>query len=270
MTALSHDRSGSAIVADERPGGAASDLGDEVTVRELTELSEHVAVVDLLGEIWGRSTNPPVTTEMLRALTKAGHYVSGAFVGSRLVGATIGFASAPGRRILHSHIAGVAPDRTGLGIGTAMKLHQRAWALERELDAIEWTFDPLVSRNAYFNICKLGALPTEYLVDFYGVMDDGINGADQTDRLLVRWELGARAAPAGAAPAGAALPDRAALRAVAVPDDIERLRRDDPDGARAWRQRVRDELGGLMRADGRVVGFERGRGYLVHIEEGTP
>lgn len=240
----------------------------EVTVRSLTELTDHVAVVDLLGEIWGRSTNPPVTTEMLRALTKAGHYVSGAFAGTRLVGATIGFVSAPGRRILHSHIAGVAPDRAGHGIGFAMKQHQRAWAIERELDAIEWTFDPLVSRNAHFNICKLGALPAEYLVNFYGVMDDGLNRGDQTDRLLVRWELGSAETPSGGRPTPSLHPtEPAALRAVPVPDDIETLRRQDPDQALLWRQRVRDELGGLMRAGGRVLGFERGRGYLVHVQE---
>lgn len=258
MSALSHGvTGGSGAVSGV---GAAPRPEQEVSVRSLTELADHVDVVDLLGEIWGRSANPPVTTEMLRALTKAGHYVSGAFAGTRLVGATIGFTSAPGRLVLHSHIAGVAPDLAGRGIGFAMKQHQYGWALERGLEAIEWTFDPLVSRNAHFNICKLGALPAEYLVDFYGVMDDGLNGADQTDRLLVRWALGAVAPE----PSTAA---RAALRAVPVPDDIETLRRRDPDGARDWRQRVRDELGGLMLAGGRVVGFERGHGYLVSMQE---
>ncbi len=57
-----------------------------------------------------------------------------------------------------------------------MKLHQRAWAIARGIPVIEWTFDPLVARNAYFNIRKLGAMPVEYLPNFYGIMGDGING----------------------------------------------------------------------------------------------
>ena len=255
MTAFRND------TADASTAAAALDDG-EVRIRPLTELADHSAVVALLGEIWGRPANPPVTTELLRALAKADHYVSGAFAGTRLVGATIAFHGAPDRRILHSHIAGVDSEWAGRGIGYAMKLHQRAWAAERELEAIEWTFDPLVARNAHFNISKLGAFPAEYLVNFYGVMGDGLNGNDQTDRLLVRWAVGRD-------PESARLPgDVSMLRAVAVPDDIEELRRLDPERAGAWRRSVREELGGLMDAGGRVVGFERGRGYLVRLPGG--
>ena len=54
---------------------------------------------------------------------------------------------------------------------------------------IAWTYDPLIRRNAYFNLAKLGARPVEYLPNFYGAMDDAINGGTETDRMLVRWEL---------------------------------------------------------------------------------
>ena len=106
-----------------------------------------------------------------------------------MVGAAIAFHSTPDRHALHSHIAGVAPGLAGRSIGYAMKQHQRGWALARGIDVIEWTFDPLVARNAYFNCAKLRALPVEYLTNFYGVMPDVINGDDETDRLLVRWQL---------------------------------------------------------------------------------
>src|SRR3712207_7442617 len=62
------------------------------------------------------------------------------------------------------------------------KLHQRAWAIARGVHEVAWTFDPLVARNAWFNLTKLGARATEYLPNFYGPMDDGINGADESDR----------------------------------------------------------------------------------------
>ena len=76
-------------------------------------------------------------------------------------------------------------------MGFALKLHQRAWALSRDVTTITWTFDPLVCRNAYFNVAKLAATPAEYLPDFYGEMDDVINGSDDSDRLLVHWPLAA-------------------------------------------------------------------------------
>ena len=54
---------------------------------------------------------------------------------------------------------------------------------------IAWTYDPLIRRNAYFNLVKLGARPAEYLRNFYGAMDDAINGGTETDRMLVHWDL---------------------------------------------------------------------------------
>ncbi|GAA2876243.1 GNAT family N-acetyltransferase [Nonomuraea rubra] len=237
-----------------------------VAVRELRDLDEAHAVIALLVEIWGRPENPLITVEFLRALTKAGNYVAGAYDGDRLVGVCIGFHEEPAARTLHSHIAGVAPGLAGRGIGMALKLHQRAWALARGIVAVEWTFDPLVSRNAYFNIVKLGALPVEYLPNFYGAMHDAINGGDDTDRLLVRWELlspRVRAACSGTPcerPAGGP-----SSRRVAAPADIEALRVHDAAAARSWRPRLRDELEPLMAAGGRVVDYDRELGYLVEL-----
>ena len=129
-----------------------------------------------------------MTVELLRAFAKAGNYVGGAFEGGRLVGACVGFFHAPPGRPAR-HVAGVAPGLNGRHVGFALKLHQRAWALLRGVSEIAWTFDPLVSRNAYFNLVKLGARPAEYLPNFYGTMLDSINGDDDSDRLLVRWRL---------------------------------------------------------------------------------
>jgi predicted GNAT superfamily acetyltransferase len=265
-----------------------------VQVREIAELDDLDAVYRLYDRIWRPDpSNPPVTTELLRALTKAGNYVSGAFDGAELMGACVAFFSAPAGTALHSHVAGVSPTAVGRSIGFALKLHQRAWAMQRGVGQIAWTFDPLVSRNAYFNLVKLGAAAAEYLPNFYGGMNDGINGTGDTDRLLVKWEL--IAAPVVAASAGRINPTdaeaerrRGAVIAlarsdqgwpvpgepagetalVAVPHDIEGLRRTDPDCAQQWRIAVRDVLATAMAAGGSVAGFDKSGWYVVRRQAG--
>ncbi|MDH2425585.1 GNAT family N-acetyltransferase [Sphaerisporangium sp. TRM90804] len=249
-------------LAAQNAGERARKAG--VTIRELRDLPEAHAMIELLTEIWGR---PLITVEFLRALTRAGNYVAGAYDGGRLVGVCIGFHEEPAARTLHSHVAGVAPGLSGRGVGTALKLHQRAWALTRDIPTIEWTFDPLVSRNAHFNIVRLGALPVEYLTNFYGAMHDAVNGADETDRLVVRWSLLSPRVVAACSGTPFERPARGpSSRRVAAPADIEALRAGDAAAAVAWRRRLRDELAPLMAAGGRVVDFDRDLGYLVDLE----
>jgi predicted GNAT superfamily acetyltransferase len=271
-----------------------------VEIRELLEVDDLQRVCELIDEIWHpHPANLPVSAEFLRALAHAGNYVAGAFAGQageggrageQLVGCCVGFFGSPETRVLHSHVAGVSPRLIGKHVGFALKLHQRAWALARGITTITWTFDPLVCRNAYFNIAKLAASPAEYLPDFYGVMDDVINAGDDSDRLLVHWRLTADSVVRACAGAGSGA-DAAALRAagaavaldidaggrpavgepgpgaatvlVAVPRDVETLRRRDEAAARRWRRAVRHVLGGLMAEGGRVTGFDRAGFYVV-------
>ena len=257
-----------------------------VTVRDLVELADLEQVVDLFSAIWGRSDNPPVTLELLRAFTKAGNYVGGAVADGRLVGACVGFFHAPGEDALHSHIAGVAAS--GRSVGFALKLHQRSWALLHGVSEIAWTFDPLVARNAWFNLAKLAATPTEYLPNFYGPMLDALNGDDDSDRLLVRWRLtdptvvlacagqpaggdaeAERVAGAvvalGVGEDGSPVPGRldGETSLVAVPPDIRQLRATDPTQAQRWRIAVREALTELVSAGGRIDGFDRAGCYVV-------
>jgi predicted GNAT superfamily acetyltransferase len=235
-----------------------------VSLRELREVEETWDVVALLAEIWGRADNPPLPAELLRVFAKTGNYVAGAYAGDRLVGTCIGFHGDPSTHVLHSHIAGVAPEMSGRSVGFALKLHQRAWALRRGVQVIEWTFDPLVARNAYFNLVKLAAEPVEYLTNFYGPMLDLINGTDDTDRLLIRWELTSPAVVAASSRAPRPQPEpNLGTLWIGVPEDIEALRGSDPDKAREWRLRVRDQLAPLIAAGGRIVDFDPVAGYLV-------
>ncbi|MEV0380858.1 GNAT family N-acetyltransferase [Nonomuraea sp. NPDC050643] len=247
-----------------------------VVVRELREIGEFAQVYALFEEIWHPDPrNVPIPVELMIGFAHTGNYVAGAFEGDALVGASVGFLGSG--RSLHSHVTGAA---IGRGVGYALKCHQRDWCLERGLERITWTFDPLVRRNARFNLVKLGARPEKYLPDFYGIMADKINEGDASDRLLAVWRIGPgseaveepprRAYPVlweaeDGRPVAAAGKAAGSVVSVATPADVETLRRTDPEAARAWRTAVRDALGGAMDAGGQVVGFtERGE-YLLLI-----
>jgi predicted GNAT superfamily acetyltransferase len=261
-----------------------------VVVRELHQPRHLLAVQRLFEEVWrpAEGDPPPVTAGLLRALAHSGAYVVGAFAGTGMVGASAGFFTAPPDPALHSHITGVAPGSEHRGIGFALKVHQRSWALARGVPEVVWTFDPLVARNAWFNLAKLGALPTAYLEDFYGPMTDAINAGMASDRLLLTWRLDDPAVAAACAgrprqpapvPAEAALavgPDLEPVAAdtdapavtVALPPDAEGLA---PERRRAWRAAVRQALGGRLAAGATVAGFLRHPDrYLVQRPDRDP
>lgn len=270
----------SAAVAAER---------SRVELRALDDLDELAAADELFAQIWGRAP-APMPANLLRALASAGSYVVGAFgrdgtTRGTMLAACVGFWGPPDRPGLHSHIAGVAPVARGRELGTALKLHQRADALRHGVRTVTWTYDPLIARNAHFNLRKLGARPAKYAVNYYGEMADAINAGDETDRVVLHWELDSPSARAacddasaerpileGYLPVLSVGPDRKPVMAeptggrvsVAVPPDAEGLRRSDPALAHAWRLAVRETLGGLMGGGARVHDFDRsGPGYLV-------
>ncbi|GAA4941623.1 putative GNAT superfamily acetyltransferase [Nonomuraea thailandensis] len=245
-----------------------------VVIRELREIGEFEQVYRLFDEIWHpEPANVPVTVELMAGFAHTGNYVAGAFAGDALVGASVGFLASG--EALHSHVTGAV---IGRGVGYALKLHQRAWCRERGLARITWTFDPLVRRNAHFNLVKLGARPEAYLTEFYGAMADAINEGDASDRLLAVWRVTGgqeeKACPEEAytlvreADDGRPVigdPGGRRVLLVGTPRDVEGLRRQDAGKAMAWRMAVRDALGGAMAAGARVAGFtERGE-YVVVI-----
>ena len=237
---------------------ADHDETDDIDIRIVETPVDLRRLVVLLNQVWGTMT-PLVGVELLRALGHTGAYVAGAFSDNRMVGGSLGFLGRHnGELVLHSHVTGILPGVRKTGLGRQMKLHQRQWAAEQGLETIVWTFDPLVRRNAWFNVGVLGARVDAYLVDFYGPMSDSVNGRDPSDRLLVAWPT------SGPLPA----PDRAPFVppgtiAVPTPDDIVVLRRTDAAGASAWRLRLREELGGPLTNGAEVVGFTRDGEYLV-------
>ncbi|MEV0272852.1 GNAT family N-acetyltransferase [Hamadaea sp. NPDC050747] len=224
----------------------------ELEIIELDDVARLTDVAELLREVWGAdSADQILNLSMLRALAHAGNYVVGAYRDGRLIGASVAFR---GDDHLHSHVTGVIPGGHGAGVGRALKLHQREWSLRHGISRIRWTFDPLVRRNAYFNLRKLGADATDYLEDFYGALTDGINVGDPSDRLYVCWELERPAAE----------PDlSAATRFVPTPADIEGLRSADPAAAEHWRYAVREGLHGPMADGWTIAGFTDDGAYAL-------
>lgn len=227
-----------------------------IEIRTIDDADAMPSIVTVFQQVWG-SVTPIVSVELLCAISHAGGYVAGVFDTGNIIGASFGFlARHAGDDALHSHVTGVLPGVQHSGIGRAIKNHQRAWAAERSIDWITWTFDPLVRRNAWFNIEVLGAHVAEYLVDFYGPMSDSINAHDESDRLLVAWRTDDR-------PSRPVLAEPTVRTEVATPEDIVVLRRTDPAASMHWRHDVRNHLSPLLAAGGVVTGFTRDGLYLV-------
>lgn len=289
-TKLRPAASASVDEAEAVAAAAAAAMGGTVRLAEHQDDARRAA--ELFAVVWQRSDGVgPVTPELAWALAGGGNYVAIAERDGQVIGATLGFRAfdADGDH-LHSHLAGVHPGLQGTGVGYALKLHQRAWALGAGLARVSWTFDPLVSRNCYFNLMKLGAQVCGFYPDYYGPLLDSMNGGDDSDRCLVIWHvapggasLGGRAPGSGPdvedlraagvqvlvqpGPEGRPTPDgvppAGAVALLRVPDDIVALRRSEPGTARAWRAELRGALSRAFEAGYALTHCTRDGWYVL-------
>lgn len=276
-----------ARMASEHAARAASDADVEVVLAD--DQSTIRAGIDILDRLWERSAgNSLVPFELARAAVHAGSYLAVARRDDAVVATIFGFlGSDPAGPLLHSHVLGVVPGVQSRSIGQACKQHQRAWALAQGIERVTWTFDPLVRRNAFFNLARLGADVARYEPDWYGHLDDALNDST-SDRLLVRWDLTSTRAVAGAErhdlspgpelvgeavalvvsdgdhPRVAARPaQHAGPVAIQVPDDIVALRRRSPMAAAQWRRTVREAFTDALAQHRAVIGCTRDGWYLL-------
>jgi predicted GNAT superfamily acetyltransferase len=131
-----------------------------------------------------------VPAHLIITLAHNGGIVIGAYSEDHLVGFVYGFpglsATLDGYQFKHcSHQLGVHPDYRGQGVGFALKRAQWQMVRSQGFDLITWTYDPLLSRNAYLNITKLGAVCNIYHREWYGQMRDGLNVGLPSDRFQV-------------------------------------------------------------------------------------
>ncbi|MDH6235758.1 hypothetical protein [Cryobacterium sp. CG_9.6] len=212
-----------------------------VTVRS-ADPSDISGVLGLFDRTWGAGRGPD--RSMLLALDYAGNTILVALGDGRPVGAALGFLGWSGGLHLHSHMAAVVPWRRSHGVGYALKLFQRAVCLEQGITEMRWTFDPLIRRNAHFNLVKLGAEVSLFLPDFYGRLGDLISGSDQSDRFEVRWRLDServRRALLGHRP-----PPWSGLDHLPLAVDFEEVRAAQPEEASRLRAESRRVITGAM------------------------
>ena len=161
-------------------------------IRELSSEPELRAAVALQKTIWGFEDADLLPFRMFVVATKIGGQLLGAFEEGRMVGFCIAIPGVkPGNKVyLHSHMMGVLPEYRNQGIGRALKMRQKEDALSRGIDLIEWTFDPLDMKNAYFNIELLGVIVRRYVRNQYGVSSSILHGGLPTDRCVAEWWIG--------------------------------------------------------------------------------
>jgi predicted GNAT superfamily acetyltransferase len=161
-----------------------------IVVRKCETLVEFQACVALQREIWNEADLEVVPATTFVVAAETGGQVLGAFAGERLVGYSLALAGLRnGAPFLHSHMTGVASDYRDRGVGRSLKLFQRDEALGAGIRLIEWTFDPLETRNGHFNLNRLGAISRRYLPNFYGVTSSPLHRGLATDRLVAEWYL---------------------------------------------------------------------------------
>lgn len=276
--------SSAALAADPQAAVEAAAARAGVDVRELVDLQEIQQASQLFDAVWPDPTQTIMPVNLVRALSAAGSYVAGAYLGQELAGAIVGFVGLHDEAVVvHSHILGVLPQARGRSVGHALKLHQRAWCLERDVDIVMWTFDPLVRRNAYFNLCKLGAVGGRYEPNFYGAMNDGINSGDETDRMVAMWRLRSDRvvdALSGSAPPAAdgeaavlldidtdggpkVLDGKGDVLRCRIPEDILALRAGPAALSKRWRTALRDTLGNAIRDGFEATGMDRQGWYTL-------
>ena len=255
-----------------------------VELRPLDSFDQFDDALGIMVATWGEYQLPP--REVITALAHSGNLPLGGYDGERLVGFVLGWAGVDeGGLHVHSHMLAALPERRHRGVGYALKLGQRAQALDQGIHVARWTFDPLVARNAWLNLGKLGAVADRFGRAFYGEMTDEINRGDRTDRLVIRWELDPEprpktmpeALPTVLAADGdpvAPIPVRGSAPAaqgavVEVPREHLELRQRDADLASRWRDAAADALEACLAAGLIASAFDRERSAYVLVPEAT-
>jgi predicted GNAT superfamily acetyltransferase len=209
-------------------------------VRPCHGIEEFEACIQVERAVWKSSDVDIIPIPLFVVASETGGQVLGAFHGTDLVGFTLAIAGWRARKpFLHSHMTAVLEAHRDCGVGRFLKLFQRKEALARGISLVEWTFDPLVTKNAYFNFMRLGAIARRYLPNAYGVTTSPLHGSLPTDRLVAEWHL--RSPRVLSVLAGKQMVGSKSKKAVriTVPTEIDALRSSNPGLAREFQSDLR-------------------------------
>ena len=229
-----------------------------IEIRRLHTIAEFTEAVELQQDIWGFADRELLPVRLFVVGNKIGGHLFGAFDGNRMVAFLVAI---PGikegaRGYLHSHMMGVLPAYQNRGIGRLLKAEQRRDALSRFINLIEWTFDPLELKNAFFNIERLGAVVRRYVLNQYGTTSSHLHGGLPTDRCVAEWYISSprvELALQGRVPP----PRHETLARIPVPADIADVRQFDARRAREIQLAVSEQFMLHFEKGLAVIGFER-------------
>ena len=240
------------------------DERDAIEIRECVTVEEFDACVALQREGFGLPDLELSPRRHLIVARSAGGYTLGAFDGERLVGFVLTQVAVRGRAEVtgYSHMMAVARDQQNRGVGARLKWAQRARALSEGRRYVRWTWDPVQSRNAHFNLNRLGVVVRSYAENYYGTDYSAVTGKFgerlglDTDRLVAEWELDSprvEALARGERPEDLGEPSAS----VEIPADWGSLVREDVGGALAELRRVRTEFQAALARGLHCAAFER-------------
>lgn len=239
-------------------------------IRRAAGLNDYFTCVDLQKKVWGYTQFEDIAAQPMLMISD--RFGGNVLIAEDSAGVPIGFAFAmpgwkAGKRLFWwSHMTGVLLEHRGKDIGLALKLRQRDEAIAAGIDLIEWTFDPLQSLNAHFNLNKLGVVVREYEDNVYGNSSSALHRGLPTDRFVAEWHLkesrpevvdakGASRILEGGNPPNLALEDDALL--MEIPVDLEALKKTDPEATLRWQTHLRAASHHYFERGYAVTGFSR-------------
>ncbi|MCX6597248.1 MAG: acetyltransferase [Acidobacteria bacterium] len=230
----------------------------EITVRQLTQNAEFVEAVKLQKTIWGFEDIDLLPVRLFVVASKVGGHVFGAYDGDKMVAFCLAIPGLKAGRkyYLHSHMLGVLDGYRDLGLGRRLKLAQRDEAMTRDIDLIEWTFDPLELKNAFFNIERLGAVIRRFVFNQYGTTSSSLHAGLPTDRCIPEWYI--NSSRVRNLLAGQPEPRPEIVARIDVPSNIGDIKRTDPARAREIQKSVSEQFDRYLSQGLAVVAFDRG------------
>jgi predicted GNAT superfamily acetyltransferase len=222
------------------PMSSAEEARDGIVIRPCHGIEEFEACIRVERQVWKSSDIDIIPIPLFVVASETGGQVLGAFRGTELVAFTLAIAGWRARKpFLHSHMTAVLDGNRDRGIGRRLKLYQRKDALARGINLVEWTFDPLITKNAYFNFMRLGAIARRYLPNAYGITTSPLHGSLPTDRLVAEWHLRSERVRQVLAGKHVNAPKSKRTTRITIPSNIEELRSSDPSRARELQAEVR-------------------------------
>jgi len=227
-----------------------------IEIRALSTTDEFAEAVCLQRQIWGFDELELLPVRLFIVAANVGGQAFGAYDGNRMVGFLLAIPGLKGgKTYLHSHMLGVLEEYRDRGVGRLLKLRQREDALSRSVPLVEWTFDPLSIKNAYFNVERLGAVVRRYVLNQYGTTSSHLHGGLPTDRCVAEWWVASARVEEIVA---GRLRARPAVEArIEVPTNIDALRREDPKEARRIQQAISEQFLSHFAKGLAVIGFEK-------------